>query len=143
MRKAVLWSLAGLLAVASGAGAADPELKTEDQETLLYALGVALSQSVTNFNLTAAEVETVKRGLTDGALHKDTSKGLDMQVYMPKIQAFAQRARGRGGGAREEELPSRFLDKAAAEKVPKLPSGVIYVETKAGTGSRSRSRPTR
>jgi hypothetical protein len=55
MRTAVLWSLAGLLAVASGARAAEPELKTEEQKTL-YALGLAISQNLTTFSLSPAEL---------------------------------------------------------------------------------------
>ena len=100
MRNAVLWSLAGLLAVASGAKAAEPELKTEEQKTF-YAIGLALSQSLAAFGLSPAELELVKAGLTDGVLNKD-KKGVDLQVYGPKIQEL-QTARERHRGGRREE----------------------------------------
>src|SRR6185369_3395749 len=84
MRKAVLWSLAGLLAIASGARAAESELKTEEQKTL-YAIGLAVSQSLAAFSLSPAELELVKAGLTDGVLSKD-KKAVDLQAYGPKIR---------------------------------------------------------
>src|SRR5918993_653485 len=69
MRIILTTSLVLLLLAAGGATAAPPELKTEDQKTL-YALGVALSQNLTMFNLSEAELELVKAGLGDGALRK-------------------------------------------------------------------------
>src|SRR5438876_3622360 len=49
-----------LLLVAAPVSAAGPELKTEEQKTL-YALGLALSQSLSTFALSDKELELVKR----------------------------------------------------------------------------------
>ena len=43
--------------------AAEP---SNDEQKTLYALGVAISQSLGDFALTEAELELVKAGLTDG-----------------------------------------------------------------------------
>jgi FKBP-type peptidyl-prolyl cis-trans isomerase FkpA/FKBP-type peptidyl-prolyl cis-trans isomerase FklB len=132
MRKALLWSLAGLLVVASGARAADPELKTEEQKTL-YAIGLAVSQSLAVFSLSPAELELVKAGLTDGALNKD-KKGVDLQAYGPKIQAL-QTARAGTVAAVEKKAGQAFLDKAAAENgATRTATGIVMTTIKAGTG---------
>ena len=74
----------GLLALAAlfatGARAADVA-KPADRETL-YALGVAMSQSIRGLGFTAAEFEAVKEGLTDGALHRPLK--VDMDKYRPR-----------------------------------------------------------
>jgi FKBP-type peptidyl-prolyl cis-trans isomerase FkpA len=132
MRKAVLWSFAGLLAVASGARAAEPELKTEEQKTL-YAIGLAVSQSLAVFGLSPAELELVKAGLTDGVLNKD-KKAVDLQAYGPKIQEM-QTARASTVAAAEKKVGQAFLDKAAAEKgATKTSTGLVMTTIKAGTG---------
>ncbi len=124
MRKAVWWSVVILLAGVSGAGAAGPELKTDEQKTL-YALGLAMSQSISVFRLSEAELELVKAGLSDGVLNKE--KKVDLQAYGPKIQAMAAAAEKKAGQA--------FLEKAAAEKgATKTASGLIITTIKAGTG---------
>jgi len=47
--------------------AADPMLTNEEQK-VVYALGLAMARSANNFSLTEAELELVKLGLTDGVL---------------------------------------------------------------------------
>jgi FKBP-type peptidyl-prolyl cis-trans isomerase FkpA/FKBP-type peptidyl-prolyl cis-trans isomerase FklB len=132
MWNAVLWSLAGLLAVAAGAQAAEPELKTEEQKTL-YALGLIVSQNLAPFNLSPAELELVKAGLTDGALKKD--KKVDVQAYVPKIQEM-QTARLSTVAAAEKKASQGFLEKAAAEKgATKTASGLVVSTIKPGTGA--------
>jgi FKBP-type peptidyl-prolyl cis-trans isomerase FkpA len=132
MRKAVLWSLAGLLAVASGARAAEPELKTEEQKTL-YALGLAFSQNLASLGLNPAELELVKAGLTDGVLNKD-KKVVDLQAYGPKIQELMT-ARASVAAAAEKKAGQGFLDKAAAEKgATKTSTGLVMTTIKPGTG---------
>src|SRR4029453_7902738 len=133
MRKAVLWSLAGLLAVASGARAAEPELKTEEQKTL-YAIGLAVSQSLAVFSLTPAELALVKGGLTAGVLNKDKKAAVDLQAYAPKIQEM-QTARASTVAAAEKKAGQAFLEKAAAEKgATKTATGIVMTTIKPGTG---------
>jgi len=131
MRTVVTSSLLAVLVAASFAAAAGPEPTTEDQKTL-YALGVAASQGLSAFTLTEAELEMVKAGMTDALLNKPLKA--EIQPYMGKIQEL-QRARLSVVAAAEKKSGQAFLDKAAAEKgATKLPSGVIYTETSAGTG---------
>ncbi|MBI2205180.1 MAG: FKBP-type peptidyl-prolyl cis-trans isomerase [Candidatus Rokubacteria bacterium] len=131
MRTFVACLLTALLAGATTATAAPPELKTDAQKTL-YALGVALSQNLSLFSLSEAEMEIVASGLADGALKK-TSK-VDIQTYGPKIQQMYA-ARAAVASAAEKKTGQAFADKAAADKgATKTPSGIIVTPIKPGTG---------
>ena len=127
----------GLVALALSASTAlvaqkAPDLKTEDQKTL-YALGLFFARNAAPFNLTAAEVELVKAGFTDGAAGK---KGqVDFETYAPKLQTLVQ-TRMAATAATEKKAGEVFLAKAAAEPgAKKLASGLIVKEMKAGTGA--------
>ena len=70
----------------SSAFAADP---TTDEQKTFYALGVALSASLwVAFNLSAAELEMVQSGLTDGVL-KTNPKGQHARNYAKGAAASA------------------------------------------------------
>ena len=84
--KVIVFCLAALFGLGlSGARAAD---LANDEQKALYALGVAISQSLNDFALSEPELEIVKFGLSDGIL-KRTLK-VDMQTFKPKIQQLAQ-----------------------------------------------------
>jgi FKBP-type peptidyl-prolyl cis-trans isomerase len=123
------------LALAPSAGAADVKLDTEEQKTL-YALGMALSRNLATFNLTPEELTTVEAGLSDGLFSKE--KKVDLEKYGQKVQELAQ-TRAKVSADKEKEAAKPFLEKMAAEKgAKKLPSGVIYIEEKAGTGENAK-----
>jgi len=128
-----LWVSVGLVLVAvAAAGAAGPDLKSEDHKTL-YALGLVISQNLTTFNLNPAELEAVLAGVSDGVLKKEFK--VDMQTYGPKIPAL-QTARAGAAAAVEKKAGQAFLDKAAAEKgATRTASGMIITTLKAGTGA--------
>lgn len=111
--------------------AAAIELKTEDQKAL-YALGVALSRNLTSLNLTAAELEVVEAGLSDGTLNKP--KLVDSEQYLPKVQEL-MKTRMAAAAEVEKKAGNAFIEKAAAEKgAKKTASGVVYIETAPGKG---------
>ncbi|HJQ83873.1 MAG TPA: FKBP-type peptidyl-prolyl cis-trans isomerase [Candidatus Binatia bacterium] len=125
-------AIAGLVALlATDARAADPKVETEDEKTI-YALGLALSQNIAPFGLSEKELDIVKAGLTDGVLGRE--KKVDLQAYGPKIGQLAK-ARSTVAAAAEKKASESYLAKAAGEKgAQKKPSGLIYTETKAGSG---------
>jgi len=132
MRKIVVWSLGVILAGASGAAAAGPELKTEEQK-VIYAIGLAVSRSLVPFSLTDPELEIVKAGIADGVRGNDQK--VDLQAYGPKIQEL-QKARQSVAAAGEKKVGQAFLDKAAAEKgATKTASGLIITTIKPGNGT--------
>jgi FKBP-type peptidyl-prolyl cis-trans isomerase FkpA len=136
MKKCILLFTAFLLASAASAKAPDPDLKTDEEKTL-YALGLALSQSLSSFKLTAAELEVVKAGLTDGALNRE--KKVELATFGPKIQELA-RTRAAAAAADEKKSSQGFLEKAAAEKgAIKTASGMVYSEITPGTGDQPKA----
>jgi FKBP-type peptidyl-prolyl cis-trans isomerase FkpA len=107
-------------------------LKTEDDKTL-YTLGLLVGRSLTTFNLTKAELELVKKGINDQVL--GVKPQVDMETYGPKVDAL-NKSRQASATEKEKGKSKDFLDKAAKEKgAQKLPSGLVYSETKAGTGA--------
>ena len=130
MRIASILALVVVLAVASIAQAG-PEPTTEQQKTF-YSLGLAVSQGLVPFNLSAEELELVKDGLSDGILGK-TPKA-DLQTYGPRLQEL-QRTRATAAAADEMKAGKAFVDKAATEKgATKTASGLVITTLKAGTG---------
>ncbi len=131
MRWVRLLSIVALLAVASLASGAGPELKTEEQKTL-YAIGLAFSNGLAPFALTEAELEFVKAGMTDGVLNRE--KKVDLQTYGPKIQEL-QKTRASAVAAVEKKSGQAYLDKAAGEKgATRTASGLVITTLKPGTG---------
>lgn len=91
----------------------------------LYALGVAVSQNIASFDFTAAELEQVKLGFTDGALGKTPQ--VDVQTYIPKLREMQ--------GTRIAAAAKTALDKAAAEPgAKKLDSGLVITTISEGAG---------
>src|SRR2546425_8135326 len=132
MFKSLPVSVALVLTAVAAAGAAGPDLKTEDQKTL-YALGLVISQNLSSFSLNPAELEAVLAGVSDGVLKKEYK--VDVQTYGPKIPAL-QTARAGAAAAVEKKAGQAFLDKAAAEKgATRTASGLIITTIKAGTGA--------
>ena len=139
MRKVALLSIGLVLASLASAGAAGPEVKSDDQKTL-YALGIVLSRNLASFNLSAADLEQVQAGLSDGVLHKEPR--VDLQTYGPKIQGL-QATRATAMAAGEKKAGQAFADKAAVEKgASRTASGLVISSLKAGTGASPRPTDT-
>jgi FKBP-type peptidyl-prolyl cis-trans isomerase FkpA len=116
------------IAVAEPAATA---LTTEDEKTI-YALGLYMYQSLAAFDLSPAEVELVKRGLSDAAAGK---AAVELNAWGPKFKTLGL-ARNARVAEREKTAGAAYLAKAAAEPgAVKTPSGLIYREVKAGEGA--------
>jgi FKBP-type peptidyl-prolyl cis-trans isomerase FkpA len=112
--------------------AAAPEPTTEEQKTL-YALGLAVNQSLSNFSLSEAEFELVKSGITDGFLKRPPK--VDLQAFGLKISEL-QQARALVIAEAEKKAGAAFLAKAAAESgAKKTESGAIFKTLKEGSGA--------
>ena len=132
MLKALPVSVALVLAAVVAAGAAGPDLQSEDRKTL-YALGLVISQNLASFNLNQTELDAVLAGVSDGVLKKEFK--VDMKGYGPKITAL-QTARAGAAAAVEKKMGQTYLDKVAAEKgATKTSSGMVITTLKAGTGA--------
>jgi FKBP-type peptidyl-prolyl cis-trans isomerase FkpA/FKBP-type peptidyl-prolyl cis-trans isomerase FklB len=132
MRIRTLCFAIGLLTLSTPLLAAPQDPANDDQKTL-YALGLAISQSLGTFSLSDVELDMVKNGLTDGVL-KRTPKA-DLQTFGPKIQQL-QQARLALVAEGEKKAGAAFLAKAASEKgATKTESGIVITTIKPGTGA--------
>jgi FKBP-type peptidyl-prolyl cis-trans isomerase FkpA len=103
---------------------------TDDQKTV-YALGLLMQRSLDQFDLSAAELDVLKRALTDAAARKPA---IDIDDWGPKVDAFAG-ARAVRVAVREKAASVAYLAKAAAEPgVVRTGSGLIYRDLSPGTG---------
>ncbi|WP_240360904.1 FKBP-type peptidyl-prolyl cis-trans isomerase [Pyxidicoccus caerfyrddinensis] len=117
---------------ATPAPGAPPALESEDAKTI-YALGVSVGKDLSFFALTPEEVQILQRGIADSI--SGTAAAVDPKEYASKIQALAK--------TRQAQASAAMLVRAAREPgAVKLPSGVIYLETQAGTGRSPRATDT-
>lgn len=131
--RVIVSCLATLLCLGTaGAFAAAQEPTTDEQKTL-YALGLAINQSLSNFTLNEAEFEIVKSGMIDGFL-KRTPK-VDLKSYGVKISQL-QDTRAAVVAEAEKKAGAAFLAKVAAESdTKKTESGAILKTIKEGNGA--------
>jgi FKBP-type peptidyl-prolyl cis-trans isomerase FkpA len=105
---------------------------TTDEQKTIYAIGLTMAQQIARLNLSRAELELVKRALTDGAAGKPA---VELKDYVAKINAFAE-ARTARAAAEEKARAKAYLDKAATEPgATRTPTGLVYRELAAGTGA--------
>ena len=121
---------------------APPPLTTDGEKTV-YALGLAISQSLATFNLTPPELEIVKRALSDAAAGKPE---IELKEWGPKIQPMMttrSAARAAADAEKQKAPGAAYLSMAAA--IPgavKTASGLVYRELKAGTGESPKATDT-
>jgi FKBP-type peptidyl-prolyl cis-trans isomerase FkpA len=120
------------------APASAPALVTDDQK-IVYAVGILLQRSLNELDLTPAELDIVKRAITDAAANK---AAIELDEWGPRIGPFAH-ARGERIVTREKAAAVAYMAKAAAEVgAVKSESGLIYREVAAGTGTSPRATDT-
>jgi FKBP-type peptidyl-prolyl cis-trans isomerase FkpA len=128
MRRIIITGLIALLALP--ALAAD-EPVSEEQKTL-YTVGQMLARQLSVFNLTPAEFEFVKQGLTDATTGEKPL--VDLEAYRKKALDLGA-ARRDAQGKKLLVTAREFTAKAAAEKgAIKTPSGAVYQSIVEGTG---------
>lgn len=108
------------------------QVKTEEQK-VLYTLGVMVAKQMAVFNLSQAELDVVKQGLTDSI----TGKKLEFEptpAVSEKVQELA-RARRKALGEKMAPAYREYSEKAAKEKgAQKTDSGMIYIPAIEGVG---------
>ncbi len=138
--RCVVSCLVALLSLGTSAAFAATPAPTNDEQKTLYALGLAISQSLGVFNLNESELELVKSGITDGVFKK-TPK-VELQTFGPKIQIL-QQARASVVADAEKKAGAAFLAKAAAEHgAKKTESGAILTIIKEGKGATPKATDT-
>jgi FKBP-type peptidyl-prolyl cis-trans isomerase FkpA len=110
-----------------------------DEEKIIYALGLSMYRSLGQLDLSAAELDLVKKALTDAAAGKPA---VDIQTWGPKIQELAA-SRAARAAEKQKALSAAFLSKAAAEAgAQKTESGLVYRELRPGAGESPKATDT-
>jgi len=118
-------------AVLAQTPAGAPGVPQTDDEKTLYAVGLVLSRSLRDFDLSPPELEVIRRAIADAYAGKPA---IDLEEWGPKIQALAN-LRSERVLAHEKEAGAAYLTKAAAgANAVRTDSGLVYVETTPGTG---------
>jgi FKBP-type peptidyl-prolyl cis-trans isomerase FkpA len=118
-------------ATSTAAKKPEPMLTTDDQKTI-YALGLSIYRSLAPFNLSPAELNLVKRAISDAAAKKPAE---NLDAWGPKIQPLAQ--------ARAAAQSQAYIQKAAAEPgAITTASGLVFRNLTVGTGPSPQSTDT-
>jgi FKBP-type peptidyl-prolyl cis-trans isomerase FkpA len=131
--------LASLMLAATAAfaqeGAAPPPpapLTAEEERQVLETLGTMLWKNLQTFDLTPEELAIVQQGLTAAATGKAGEP--DLTAMSPKIDSF-RRARVEKRAAAEKERGAAYVaEQAARPGAVRGESGLVYIETAAGSG---------
>ena len=122
-----------LLCLGTTTAFATAQEPTTDEQKTLYALGLAVNQSLSNFNLSETEFELVKSGITDGFLKRPSK--VDLQAFGLKISEL-QQARASVIAETEKKVGAAFLSKVATESdTKKTESGAVLKAIKEGNGA--------
>lgn len=123
---------AAVLALACGADVTAQDLKSDEDKTL-YALGAVMARQLQTLDLSAEQVELVKRGLNDVIAGRKPV--VEPEAYQQKIQAFAN-SRRMAQADKAAGAGRAFADKAAKEKgAVKTESGLVFLSLKDGGGA--------
>ena len=110
-----------------------------EDESIIYSLGLSINRSLSQFDLSPAELEIVKKALTDAAAGKPA---IDLDQWGPKIQGLAEQRMAKVA-EKEKSASAAYLTKMTAEKgAVKTDSGLIYREITAGTGQSPKATDT-
>jgi FKBP-type peptidyl-prolyl cis-trans isomerase FkpA len=110
-----------------------------DEEKTIYSIGLSIYRSLGQFDLSPAELDLVKRAISDAAAHKPA---VDLETWGPKIQALGTGRQARVA-EREKATSKAYAEKAAAEPgAVKTDSGLIYHELTPGTGDSPKETDT-
>jgi FKBP-type peptidyl-prolyl cis-trans isomerase FkpA len=103
-----------------------------DEEKTIYAIGLSIYSSLGQFNFSPAELDIVKKALTDAAAKKPA---VQLDEWGPKIQTLAR--------ARIKAAADAYLAKAVAEPgAEKTASGLVYRDITPGTGASPKATDT-
>jgi FKBP-type peptidyl-prolyl cis-trans isomerase FkpA len=106
---------------------------TTDQDKTLYAIGLVLGQQVSDFKLTAGEIDIVSQGMKDAVLGLEPKAALD--VYGPRIQLLVQERMQAVSAAEKQASDAWVAEQAALPGAQRSASGVVVIPMTEGTGA--------
>ncbi len=119
-----------------------PPLSAEDKQKAMYAFGALIAERtpVKAAGFSEEDLKEVVQGLKDAAGGKELQ--VKLEEFGPKVeQLLNEKQAAKAEGEKKKGL--EFVAKMAKEKgAVKLPSGLIYIETQAGTGKQPMATDT-
>jgi len=114
--------------------AAEPSVKFDSEDDkVVYTMGVMMGRTFGSAGLTEREIEILKRGLADQVFRRPLA--VEFDEYEPKIDELFARRRALLAEEEKEDSKSFLAEAAAAPGAVKMDSGLIYTETRVGTGA--------
>lgn len=120
------------LSLALPAAAEPPATLASEDDKIIYSVGVTLARNLAVLNLSEREVEIAKRGLNDQFFGRKLA--VKFTEYGPKMAALANRRMALVAQKEAEASVSFLAEAAAAPGAVTTESGLVYTETKAGSG---------
>jgi FKBP-type peptidyl-prolyl cis-trans isomerase FkpA len=111
-----------------------PPLTAEEKQKALYAFGALIAERtpVKQAGFAEEDLKEIVKGIQDGAQGKELQ--VKLEEYGPKVEQLLNEKQALKADA-EKKKGTEFAAKAAKEKgAKKTASGLVYVETQAGTG---------
>jgi len=119
-----------------------PPLSAEDKQKALYAFGALIAERtpVKAAGFSEEDLKEVAQGMKDAAGGKELQ--VKLEEFGPKVEQLLNEKQAAKAEA-EKKKGAEFAAKMAKEKgATKLPSGLIYIETQAGTGKQPAATDT-
>jgi FKBP-type peptidyl-prolyl cis-trans isomerase FkpA len=111
---------------------ADAAAGMTDEQKTIYALGLLVQRSLRTFDFTAAELEILKRAITDATTGTPI---LGLDEWGPKVQPFAAE-RALRLTEREKAASAAYLATAASVAgAVRTDTGIVFTELTAGSGA--------
>jgi FKBP-type peptidyl-prolyl cis-trans isomerase len=134
MRFLIPLSVTLSFAAACAPSSEPPVTLDSEDDKIIYSMGVAVEQNLVSFSLNEREIAIFTRGLEDQFFDRELA--VDVNAYGAKVNQFAA-SRLAIVAEQEREASKSFLAQAAtAPGAVKTDSGLIYAETKAGSGAK-------
>jgi len=111
------------------------ELTADEKKKALYALGAMVAQRtpLASSALTEEELAEVLAGFSDAAMGKELRE--KVPEVMPKVDQFLRERQKERAEAEKVKGAAYLESQAKAAGAQKTPSGLIYIETAAGSGA--------
>ncbi|HVJ29585.1 MAG TPA: FKBP-type peptidyl-prolyl cis-trans isomerase [Gammaproteobacteria bacterium] len=113
--------------------AAQPGALATDDDKTLYAVGLVLGQQVSDFKLTATELDVVALGFKDSVLGVEPKAALD--EYGPRIQLLMQNRMQAVASTEKQASDAWVAEQAALPGAQRSASGIVVIPISEGTGA--------